>query len=76
MKKGYEKPRILETMPIEHVLMGEMGEGIAPEWINWQQSWHNWNNWNNSWQNTGAVLPPEEGPAVPPEEGGPSEPAV
>jgi hypothetical protein len=70
MKKAYEKPKILETMPIERVLMGEMGEGIAPEWINWQQSW------NNSWQNTSAVLPPEEGPAVPPEEGSPSEPAV
>jgi hypothetical protein len=62
MKKAYEKPKILETMPIERVLMGE---GIAPEWTNWQQSWLNW---NNSWQNTGAVLPPEEG--------GPSEPAV
>jgi len=63
MKKAYEKPKILETMPIERVLMGE--EGIAPEWTNWQQSWLNW---NNSWQNTGAVLPPEER--------GPSEPAV
>ena len=75
MKKAYEKPKILETMPIERVLMGE--EGIAPEWTNWQQSWSNgWSNWNNSWNNSGAVLPPEEGPVVPSEEGGPSEPAV
>jgi hypothetical protein len=66
MKKAYEKPKILETMPIERVLMGE--EGVAG-WTNWQQSWSNgWSNWNNSWNNSGAVLPPEEG--------GPSEPAV
>ncbi len=47
-EKGYEKPQIVEKMSIEEVLMDE---DIAPEWINWQQSWHNWNNWNNSWNN-------------------------
>jgi hypothetical protein len=61
MKKAYEKPRILETMPIERVLMGEMEEGIAPEW-------RNWSNWSN-WSNTGAVLPPEEGGPSEPKEG-------
>ncbi|MCD6506263.1 hypothetical protein J7M22_06520 [Candidatus Poribacteria bacterium] len=53
MEKAYEKPQILETMPIEQVLRGEMGEGIAPEWVNWNQSW------NNSWLNTGVVPQPE-----------------
>ena len=54
MKKAYEKPRILETMPIERVLMGEIGEGIAPEWSNWS--------------NTGAI-PQAEGGALKGEEG-------
>ncbi len=46
MKKMYEKPSILETMPIEEVLMDEE---FAPEWINWRQSW------NNSWNNSGVI---------------------
>ena len=53
MEKAYEKPQILETMPIEQVLRGEMGEGIAPEWVNWNQdSWD-----NSSWTNWPGVVP-------------------
>lgn len=48
MKKTYEKPRILETVPIEQILVGE--EIQNPEWRNWS----NWPNWSN-WSNTGSV---------------------
>lgn len=49
VKKGYKKPWIEETMPVELVLMGEMSEKSVSGWVNWNQ------NWNNSWLNTGAV---------------------
>ncbi len=46
MKKVYEKPNVIETMPIEEVLMDE----------EFSQGWVNWNNssWNQSWKNSGA----------------------
>ncbi|MGQ9609932.1 MAG: hypothetical protein ACUVWN_11540 [bacterium] len=45
MEKIYESPRVLETMPIEDILMDEE---LAPEWVNWDNSWNNWKqNWNN-----------------------------
>ncbi|MGQ9609930.1 MAG: hypothetical protein ACUVWN_11530 [bacterium] len=46
MEKVYERPQILETMPIEDILMDEE---LAPEWINWKQSW------NNGWNNSGVI---------------------
>ena len=46
MKEAYEKPKILETMPIEEVLMDEE---ISQGWANWNNS-----SWNQNWKNSGS----------------------
>ncbi len=61
MKKVYEKPNVIETMPIEEVLMDEE---FAQGWANWNNGWNNgWNNWHNSWNNSGAFPQTPEKPA-------------